>query len=101
MMSNNLISMARAQHHTQNYPHLECSVGQANASEQYDPLIPESGFKIVVMGTSGSGKTAIIQRFLYGTFSARHAPTVEDTYFIEFPYKKNLINISVSDTSGK
>jgi hypothetical protein len=79
----------------------ELVANELNASGQYDPLIPESGFKIVVMGTSGSGKTAIIHRFLYGTFSSRHSPTVEDTYFIEFPHKKNTINISVSDTSGK
>lgn len=73
----------------------------STANEQYDPLIPESGFKIVIMGTSGSGKTSIIQRFMYNSFNWRHLPTVEDTYFIEFPYMKNIINISISDTSGK
>jgi len=72
-----------------------------NEQPQYDPLIPESGFKIVVMGTSGSGKTSIIQRFMYNSFDWRHMPTVEDTYFIEFPHMKNTINISISDTSGK
>lgn len=72
-----------------------------SAEQHYDPLIPETGFKIVVMGTSGSGKSAIIKRFLYDTFETRHFPTVEDTYFIEFPYMKNIINISISDTSGK
>lgn len=70
-------------------------------SYQYDPLIPESGFKIVVMGTSGSGKTSIIQRFLYDSFNTSHLPTVEDTYFVEFPFRKNHINISISDTSGE
>lgn len=74
---------------------------QQQQDQQCEPLIPESGFKIVVMGTSGSGKTSIIQRFMYNSFNWRHLPTVEDTYFIEFPYKKNLINISISDTSGK
>lgn len=74
---------------------------QYQHQQSYDPLIPESGFKIVVMGTSGSGKTAIIQRFLYDSFNKRHVPTVEDTYFIEFPHMKNLINISISDTSGE
>lgn len=74
---------------------------QQQHDQQCEPLIPESGFKIVVMGTSGSGKTSIIQRFMYNSFNWRHLPTVEDTYFIEFPYKKNLINISISDTSGE
>lgn len=77
-------------------------IATTNADQQqYEPLIPESGFKIVVMGTSGSGKTSIIQRFMYNSFTWRHSPTVEDTYFIEFPYMKNMINISISDTSGK
>ena len=74
---------------------------QANGAPDQEQLIPESGFKIVVLGTSGSGKTALIQQFLYGTFPARHQPTVEDTYFVEFPHGKSLINISVSDTSGE
>lgn len=78
---------------------LNSNVDQIN--HNYEPLIPESGFKIVVMGTSGSGKTAIIQRFLYDSFSVIHTPTVEDTYFIEFPYRKQIINISISDTSGE
>lgn len=82
----------------------DCKLADATSNspeQQYDPLIPETGFKIVVMGTSGSGKSAIIKRFLYDTFDARHFATVEDTYFIEFPYMKNTINISISDTSGK
>lgn len=63
--------------------------------------IPETGFRVVVMGGARVGKTSIVTRFLYDSFDAKHTPTVEDNYFVEFPYNKNVICIDIADTSGK
>ena len=39
--------------------------------------------RLVVMGDSCVGKSAIVKRFLFGEFSAKHVPTIEGiNYFI-------------------
>lgn len=44
----------------------------------------ESHYRLVTLGGSGVGKSAILKRFLFGTYADRHRPTVEDLYSREF-----------------
>jgi len=60
-----------------------------------------SSYRVLVMGATSVGKTAIISQFLYDQFLPCYKPTVEEMYRGEFDIggeKKLLLNIE--DTSG-
>lgn len=40
--------------------------------------------RLVILGAGGSGKSAIIRRFLFNTFCDKHRPTVEDLFTKDF-----------------
>lgn len=44
----------------------------------------ESHYRLVTLGGSGVGKSAILKRFLFGNYVDRHRPTVEELYCREF-----------------
>ena len=55
--------------------------------------------KIVVLGESKVGKSALIFRYLKGKFPKEHDPTVEDIYKVE---KEDLkYDVEILDTSGE
>ena len=55
--------------------------------------------KIVVLGESKVGKSALIFRYLKGEFPKKHDPTVEDTYKVE---KEDLkYDVEILDTAGE
>lgn len=43
-------------------------------------------YKLVVMGASRVGKSAVIQRFLYNNFPVKYTPTVEEFHSGEFDF---------------
>jgi GTPase SAR1 family protein len=49
--------------------------------------------RLVVMGGSGVGKSAIIKRFLFNNFIEKHRPTVEDLFFKEFNLGNMLLKV--------
>ena len=51
--------------------------------------------RIVILGGGGVGKTAIVKRFLFHTFTEKYRPTVEDLFFKEFNYGTILLKVSV------
>lgn len=61
----------------------------------------KSPYNIVIMGSSRVGKTAIIKRFLYDSFSEEHCPTVEELHKSEYEIKGiGLVSVEILDTSG-
>jgi small GTP-binding protein len=63
---------------------------------------PDSTFKIVVVGSSGVGKSSIIQRLIEGTFREDGTPTVG----VEFkpfliPVDNQMIKLQIWDTAGQ
>lgn len=60
-----------------------------------------SSYRLLVMGASRVGKTAMISQFLYDQFVPQYKPTVEEMYRGEFdlgPEKK--LSLNIEDTSG-
>jgi len=63
---------------------------------------PNNSFKIVVVGSSGVGKTAIVQRLVDGTFNEESQSTVG----VEFKshsisFDKETMKLSIWDTAGQ
>lgn len=53
-------------------------------------------YRVVVMGSSGVGKTALINQFLYDSFVDDHKPTVEELHRGEY----DDVILDILDTSG-
>ena len=47
--------------------------------------------RLVVMGDSCVGKSAIVKRFLFGEFSSRHVPTIEGKIF-SYTYQPEIVH---------
>ena len=58
-------------------------------------------YRIMVLGSKGSGKTSIIQQFLYDHFESSYQPTpLENMYFGEFDIHGRSIGFDIQDVSG-
>ncbi|XP_022258718.1 dexamethasone-induced Ras-related protein 1-like [Limulus polyphemus] len=57
-------------------------------------------YRLVVMGSSRVGKTAIIKRFLYQSFTAEYKPTVEELLTTEYDVRGAILKLDILDTSG-
>ncbi|XP_076338655.1 ras-related protein Rap-1b-like isoform X2 [Tachypleus tridentatus] len=57
-------------------------------------------YRVVVMGSSRVGKTAIIKRFLDQIFPEEHVPTIEELYTTEYKIGGVLFKLNILDTSG-
>ncbi|XP_033113972.1 ras-related protein Rap-2b-like [Anneissia japonica] len=55
--------------------------------------------RIVIIGSAGVGKSAIINRLVNKVYDEEYKPTVEDIYHLNFLHKKNF-QIEIIDTSG-
>lgn len=56
--------------------------------------------KIVVMGAAKVGKSAIINQFLYGTFTPKYKRTVEEMHHGDFNVSGFHLTLDILDTSG-
>ena len=56
-----------------------------------------SSFKIVVLGAGAVGKTAMIQRFITGTFPSCYNPSIEDTYNHNITFDGEEIALTIED----
>ena len=54
----------------------------------------------MVLGTSKTGKTSIIQQFLYDQFSSKYEQTIDDMYRGEFEMHERKIVFDIQDVSG-
>ena len=57
--------------------------------------------RIVVFGAGRVGKTAIVNRFLLGTFPEHYKQTVEDLHCREYDIKGAILKVDILDTSGE
>ena len=51
--------------------------------------------RLVVMGDSCVGKSAIVKRFLFGEFSSRHVPTIEGKIF-SYTYQPEIVHEQIN-----
>ncbi|TMS39244.1 hypothetical protein L596_005799 [Steinernema carpocapsae] len=57
-------------------------------------------FKVVVLGSSGVGKTCLINNLVRGTFYEHYDPTLEDKYTKEIAIDGKTCLLQIVDTSG-
>ena len=60
----------------------------------------DARFRLVVMGDSYVGKSAIVKRFLRGTFDINYVATVEDLYSQDFEIGTACLKVDILDTAG-
>ncbi len=66
-------------------------IGQASVD-----LSAKSNYRILVLGASATGKTQIINQFLYDKFATKHMETMDDMYRGEFEDGQGkLINFDI------
>ncbi|OXA49980.1 Dexamethasone-induced Ras-related protein 1 [Folsomia candida] len=58
------------------------------------------GYKVMMLGSARVGKTAIIQRFLYDTWTGKYRRTVEEMHRADFPIGGASLTLDILDTSG-
>ncbi|GBM40399.1 GTP-binding protein Rhes [Araneus ventricosus] len=56
--------------------------------------------RVVILGASGVGKTAIVQQFFYDRFPVDHIPTVEEMHSCSYNISGSTLSLDVLDTSG-
>lgn len=56
--------------------------------------------RLVTLGGTAVGKSAIVKRFLFNTYPEKHKPTVEDLYTQEFDIGSMTLKVDLLDTSG-
>ena len=63
--------------------------------------LPERSFKLVVVGDTGTGKTALIERLAKDVFKETHDSTIANDYFSAFYYvDKHPVQLQIWDTCG-
>jgi len=58
-------------------------------------------YKIVILGSGGVGKSALVLRYVCDEFLEEHDPTIEDTYRKETQVKGNHVVLDILDTAGQ
>lgn len=56
--------------------------------------------RLVTLGGPNVGKSSIVKRFLFNTFSDKYKPTVEDLYSQEYDFGQLTLKVDILDTAG-
>lgn len=56
--------------------------------------------RLVTLGGPNVGKSSIVKRFLFNTFSDKYKPTVEDLYSHEYDFGQLTLKVDILDTAG-
>lgn len=57
-------------------------------------------YRMVILGSTKVGKSAIVSRFLYGKFDEEYTPTIEDFHRKLYSIKGDVYQLDILDTSG-
>ncbi|XP_066121078.1 GTP-binding protein Di-Ras3 [Saccopteryx bilineata] len=64
------------------------------------PQKKNKDFCVVILGSAGVGKSALVKRFVRGNFQEKYAPTVEDTYHQVPVNNRGGATVHITDTAG-
>ncbi|CAL8128203.1 unnamed protein product [Orchesella dallaii] len=56
--------------------------------------------RLVILGGPKVGKSAIVKRFLFGSFMEKYKPTVEELYSKEYDFHRITLKVDILDTAG-
>ncbi|XP_030760826.1 dexamethasone-induced Ras-related protein 1 isoform X2 [Sitophilus oryzae] len=92
----------RADNEHQSIITTEQTANTANNSGSCDDVVPPSKncFRLVVLGSSKTGKTCLVSRFLGGKFDESYTPTIEDFHRKLYRIRGEVYQLDILDTSG-
>ncbi|XP_068251096.1 ras-related protein rapA isoform X2 [Palaemon carinicauda] len=72
----------------------------SGSTDKGDNESKKKRYRIVVMGAAKVGKTAIINQFLYDSFTPKYTRTVEEMHHGEYEVSGMSLTLDILDTSG-
>lgn len=77
------------------------STGSSDSGVFAELREPKEVYRVLVLGASGVGKTALIKRFFDNTFPQEHIPTLQQMYQHEVEVGGgSVVKLSIEDTGG-
>lgn len=80
--------------------HREAMIKKMTPSESDFAIPAKNCYRMVILGSTKVGKTAIVSRFLNGRFDEQYTPTIEDFHRKLYSIKGDVYQLDILDTSG-
>lgn len=78
----------------------EAMIKKMTPSESDFAIPAKNCYRMVILGSTKVGKTAIVSRFLNGRFDEQYTPTIEDFHRKLYSIKGDVYQLDILDTSG-
>ncbi|XP_037133456.1 dexamethasone-induced Ras-related protein 1 isoform X1 [Syngnathus acus] len=75
-------------------------IKKMSPSESDFDIPAKNCYRMVILGSTKVGKTAIVSRFLNGKFDEQYTPTIEDFHRKVYSIKGDVYQLDILDTSG-
>ncbi|XP_065113704.2 dexamethasone-induced Ras-related protein 1 [Paramisgurnus dabryanus] len=75
-------------------------IKKMSPSENEFDIPAKNCYRMVILGSTKVGKTAIVSRFLNGRFEEQYTPTIEDFHRKLYSIKGEVYQLDILDTSG-
>lgn len=75
-------------------------IKKMSPSESDFAIPAKNCYRMVILGSTKVGKTAIVSRFLNGRFEEQYTPTIEDFHRKVYSIKGDVYQLDILDTSG-
>ncbi|XP_061666545.1 dexamethasone-induced Ras-related protein 1-like [Syngnathoides biaculeatus] len=75
-------------------------IKKMSPSESDFDIPAKNCYRMVILGSTKVGKTAIVSRFLNGRFDEQYTPTIEDFHRKVYSIKGDVYQLDILDTSG-
>lgn len=75
-------------------------IKKMSPSESDFAIPAKNCYRMVILGSTKVGKTAIVSRFLNGRFDEQYTPTIEDFHRKLYSIKGDVYQLDILDTSG-
>lgn len=85
---------------TQSVPTKPSMIKKMSPSESDFAIPAKNCYRMVILGSTKVGKTAIVSRFLNGRFDEQYTPTIEDFHRKLYSIKGDVYQLDILDTSG-
>lgn len=75
-------------------------IKKMSPSESDFDIPAKNCYRMVILGSTKVGKSAIVSRFLNGRFDEQYTPTIEDFHRKVYSIKGDVYQLDILDTSG-
>lgn len=95
------VNRRRSNAHTLSPPQHTITMIKKMSPPDSDFAIPAKNcYRMVILGSTKVGKSAIVSRFLNGRFDEQYTPTIEDFHRKLYSIKGDVYQLDILDTSG-